>query len=288
MLARPENHSARNAELARYLATGHHDEDGWRRYEGQTSLEQMTAHSSALRTALLRRVAELETAGQMPAPPARSLDRFWLREKLRPMVEGFFTPDERPRILEFVENSVVFLTRDRVHRLLPELRWDHTAWSIARIWLDSINAPPLSEEAPGLLGLSEEQTCYVSLRYFADLELDPFADYVVHEVAHLFHNNKRRTIGLPPRGRCEWMLDIGFQRRELFAYACEVYSRIAARAAGQRARRELVEAFAPEAEGFADQLEPEELVDILRQAARARNGWRAILRRCSSGPRRAG
>lgn len=286
MTGRSDFSPAREAELARYLATGDHDEDGWRRYDGQTSLEMMTAHSSALRTALRQRVAELETAGQVLTPPAQCLDRPWLREKLCPMVEGLFTPDEQPRVLEVVENSVVFLTRDVVHRLLPELRWDHTAWNIARIWLDSIDAPPLSDEAPGLLGLSEEQTCYVSLRYFEDLELDPFADYVVHEVAHLFHNNKRHYIGLPPRGRCEWMLDIEFQRRELFAYACEVYSRIAVRASGQRARQELVEAFAPEAEGFADQLDPEELVDILRQAARARNGWRAILRRCSAARRR--
>lgn len=285
MTGRRDGSSAQDDELARYLATGHHDEDGWRRYEGRTAIEQMIAHSSALRTALLQRVAELEVGGREPSLPVQRLEASWLREKLRPMVEGLFVPDEQPPVLEFVEGSVVFLTADTVHQLLPDLRWDHTAWNIARIWLDSINAPPLSDEAPGLLGLSEEKTCYVSLRYFKDFEDDPFADYVVHEVAHIFHNNKRRYIGLPPRGRREWMLELEFRRRELFAHACEFYSRIAARASNRREREALVEAFAPRAEGFADQLDPHELVDILRQAARARSGWRAILRRCAPPPK---
>jgi hypothetical protein len=277
--------SARLEEIARYLATGHPDEDGWRRYEGQTSLEQMKVHGAALRRALLERVTELETAGQVPTPPASCRDRSWLREKLRPMVEGFFVPDDQPRVLEFVEGSIVFLTRDTVHQLLPELRWDHSAWNIARIWLDSINAPPLSEGAGGLLGLSEEKTCYVSLRYFKDFEDDPFADYVVHEVAHLFHNNKRHYVGLPPRGRREWMLELEFRKRELFAHACEFYSRIAVRASSPRERKELVEEFAPHAEGFAEQLDPNELIEILRQAVRARDGWRTILRRCAPAPK---
>lgn len=283
----PRDHSSdREHEIARYLATGHDDDDGWRRYEGPTSLEQMRVHGSALRSALLQRVAELEAAGEVPTPPAQCLDRSWLREKLRPMVEGLFVADDQPRVLEFVQGSVVFLTQGTVHRLLPELRWDHTAWCLARIWLDSIDAPPLADEAPGLLGLSEEKTCYVSLRYFQDLERDPFADYVVHEVAHLFHNNKRSYVGLPPCGRREWMLDIEFRKRELFAYACEVYSRIVARASNRREREALVAEFAPHAEGFADQLDPDELVDILRQAARAQSGWRAILRRCAPAPKR--
>lgn len=287
MPARPQRHSGSDAEVATYLATGHSDAEGWRHYPGQTSLEQMVAHSSALRSALLRRVAELEleATGHGPSLLAPPLEGSWVRDKLRPMVEGLFTPEDQPRMLDFVTGSVVFLTPDTVHRLLPDLRWDNTAWDISRIWLDSIDAPPLSDAATGLLGLSEEKTCYVSLRYFQDLELDPFADYVVHEVAHLFHNNKREYIGLPPRGRLEWLLNIDFRKRELFAYACEIYSRIATRATSPRERKQLVEVFAPEAAGFANELDPDELVDVLRQATRARNGWRAIWRRCVPTPK---
>ena len=48
----------------------------------------------------------------------------------------------------------------------------------------------------------------------------------MHEVAHIFHNCKRRTLGLPHSRTKEWLLDIAFVERETFAYACETYSRI--------------------------------------------------------------
>lgn len=50
-------------------------------------------------------------------------------------------------------------------------------------------------DAHRIVGLSEETTCYVSTDYFA--ATDRFADFVVHEAAHIFHKCKRRTIGLP-------------------------------------------------------------------------------------------
>lgn len=273
--------SATQSEIARYIATGESDDQGWYRYPGQSVVEQMVAHSSALRTALAERVIELESAGQVPDVPQEQRTNAFLRGKLRPMVEGLFMPVEQQRVLEFVTDSVVFLTRDNVHQLIRTLQWDHSAWDVARIWLDSIGAPSLSSSSSGLLGFSADMRCYVSLLYFADFEEDPFADYVVHEVAHLFHNNKRHRVGLPPRRRCEWMLDIDFRKRELFAHACEFYSRISRSGADRKQREQLVDVFAPRADGFADQLEPGDLIDVLRTAARARNGWRTILRECS-------
>ena len=74
----------------------------------------------------------------------------------------------------------------------------------------------------GNRSLSEETTCYVSPAYFG--EEDPFADVVVHEVAHIFHNCKRHKAGLRQTRRREWLLDIEFRKRETFAYACEAYA----------------------------------------------------------------
>ena len=65
-------------------------------------------------------------------------------------------------------------------------------------------------------------------------------DFVVHEAAHIFHNCKRQKIGLPATGRREWLLDIDFGKRETFAYACEVYSRILELGRSTSARRELL------------------------------------------------
>jgi hypothetical protein len=47
-----------------------------------------------------------------------------------------------------------------------------------------MGAPLLGPDAPKIVGLTEETTCYVSLAYFR--EGDPFADFVVHEAAHIF------------------------------------------------------------------------------------------------------
>jgi hypothetical protein len=70
-----------------------------------------------------------------------------------------------------------------------------------------------------ILGLSEETTCYVAMDYFRAQKR--FDDYVVHEAAHLFHNCKRKTIGIRETRRREWPLDIDYIKRETFAYACE-------------------------------------------------------------------
>jgi hypothetical protein len=77
---------------------------------------------------------------------------------------------------------------------------------------------------PGLLGLSQETTCFVTSRYLEGR--DKFDDFIVHEAAHVFHNWKREYAGLSFTRTKEWLLPIEFRKRETFAYSCEVYSRI--------------------------------------------------------------
>jgi hypothetical protein len=43
--------------------------------------------------------------------------------------------------------------------------------------------------------MSVGTTCFVSMDYFRANHR--FADFVVHDAAHIFHNCKRRTLGLP-------------------------------------------------------------------------------------------
>ena len=95
--------------------------------------------------------------------------------------------------------------------------------------------PKLSDEAPNIVGLSEETTCYVSPAYFSSQ--NEFADYIVHEAAHVFHNCKRATIGLKETRRREFLLDIDYRKGETFAYACEAYSCIVARGGTAADRR---------------------------------------------------
>lgn len=138
---------------------------------------------------------------------------------------------------------------------------------------------PLADDAPEILGFSEGTTCYVSLAYFR--ETNPFADYVVHEAAHVFHNCKRETIGLQSTRRREWLLGIAFSKRETFAYATEAYSRIVATTRNIRERRKLFAELCQGPMPNDDRVDVSEYVDILREAVDARNGWKHILRCCS-------
>jgi hypothetical protein len=113
------------------------------------------------------------------------------RKKVEPMVRGLFRRDEQETVLAVLEKSLVFLTVANIEQGLLGCTWPHSAWDPANLYLGSMDAPLLGPDVPKIVGLSEETTCLVSLKYFKTK--DPFADFVVHEAAHIFHNCKRRT-----------------------------------------------------------------------------------------------
>ena len=119
--------------------------------------------------------------------------------------------------------------------------------------------------------------------YFA--HRDRFDDFIVHEAAHVFHNCKRHTMGLPEARTREWPLELDFGKRETFAYACETFSRIVEGGPTRTARLALVAEVAQLPPPNSDGVDPEEYLDVLREAAGARNGWKRILARCAP-PRR--
>lgn len=195
------------------------------------------------------------------------------------MVRGLFRRDEQDVVLSILERSIVFLTPDRIDAVLRGREFLHSAWTLANLYLSSVGAELLSDDAPRIVGMSEGTECFVTVEYFADTE-NPFADFVVHEAAHVFHNCKRERVGLRATRRREWLLDVDFRKRETFAYACEAYGRILERAKRPAERSALAEEAArigPPAES----VEPGEYASILREAAGARNGWRRILAGCA-------
>jgi hypothetical protein len=200
------------------------------------------------------------------------------------MIRGFFPRAEQETVLALVERSVVFLTPSNIDATLRGCDWLGTAWDLATLYLGSLGADLLSEEACDIVGLSEHTTCFVSPVYFE--ESGPFADFVVHEVAHIFHNCKRQTAGLREiRGR-EWLLEVDFRRRETFAYACEAYATIVERARKLRDRAACAREFSRDVRVGDEQVDPVELADIVREASDRRNGWKAILARCTPSRRR--
>jgi hypothetical protein len=191
------------------------------------------------------------------------------RMKVAPMVRGLFPRSEHETMLDVLGRSVIFLTPATIGTVLKQTRWLRTAWDLANLYLASFGSALLSEDAPQILGLSEEMTCYVSVEYFR--AEDRFDDFVVHETAHIFHNCKRRTIGLREIRGHDWLLEIDFVKRETFAYACEAYSRILELGEGPPAQRMLLSDIEngsmPPKEHVSG-----EYVDILREAVVARNG----------------
>jgi hypothetical protein len=265
------------AEVDRFLLTGDYD-NHFEVWPGGTFVDRAKNGSAALRTALISTVQRAGNAGASAYPENANMDIFAC-EKFAPMVRGLFPQKEQAIILDMLERSVVFLTPATISAVLEKATWLKTAWNLANIYLPSLDAEPLTDSAPDIVGLSEETTCYVSMKYFSNN--DPLEDYVIHEAAHIFHNCKRETIGLQETRRREWLLEIDYFKRETFAYACEAYSRILELGETRSARSRLLSEHAEEAMPPDDRVEGAEYVDILREAVAARNGWKRILERCS-------
>ncbi len=197
------------------------------------------------------------------------------------MVRGLFPRAEQDRVLAMLEKSVVFVTSASIEAvLLADHGFDSTAWTAANLFLGSLGAELLGPAASRILGFSEGTSCYVSADYFA--EESPFADFVVHEVAHIFHNCKRDTVGLRRTRTKEWLLDIAFQERETFAYSCEAYGSIVARAKHAASRRDMAREFSGSAPFNPKSVDVSKVASIVVEAAAARNGWRVILARCAA------
>ncbi len=266
-----------DAEVRCYLTSGDYDSSfaGW---PGDNFVDVAQKATQRLRTALVEETLRRGHGfgSQVIVPDDLHA---WSRTKLSPMVQGLFPAAERSIILDTLARSVVFLTPENIVAVLMEQMWLSTAWDLANIYLASVGAPVLPQQASDIVGLSEETTCFVSMTYFEETE--PFADFVVHEAAHVFHNCKRATIGLDESRRKEYLLTIDYAKRETFAYACEAYSRIISVAAGIRQRQAALERHANASLPVDDRVDHDEYLDILGEAVCARNGWQKILKRCA-------
>ena len=102
----------------------------------------------------------------------------------------------------------------------------------------------------------------------------PYSDVVVHEAAHLLHYLKPRHYGLHVRRGQERFVDVDFCHYELFAFACEAYSRVVLRG-DRKSRISFAEKMREGAISFPRST-IEEVAALVMNAAHARNGWRVI------------
>lgn len=201
-----------------------------------------------------------------------------MRRKVEPMARGLFPHAEQDAVLGMLARSIFFVTTENIEALLLGHGWNHSAWDLADLYLGSLGAELLDAYALGLVGLSEETTCYVSPEYFG--EQDPFADFIIHEAAHIFHNCKRGRVGLRETRAREWLLDIDCRKRETFAYSCEAYARMMALASSPAERRRFADQFTGTMHISEERVDHAEVAEIVQAAVQARNGWKVILKRC--------
>jgi hypothetical protein len=267
------------AAIDHFLSSGNYDDILFQIWPGNSIIERSTIGNSALRSVLISAVlvrSELATVSACNDFSGLDLN---VRAKFMPMVQGLFPQNERTIILDILERSVVFITPATINMVIKKAPWLSTAWTLANIYLSSLGAKAFTDETPEIVGLSEETTCYVSMKYFN--HNNPYEDYVIHEAAHIFHNCKRELIGLPAIRRCEWLLDIDYAKRETFAYSCEAYSRILEMGENRSERIQLLSEHIEGPMPPDDRVDEDEYVDILRESVPARNGWKLILDRCS-------
>ena len=264
--------------VQRYIGSGDYAADS-HYWLGANYVEKEINHHVALRNGLLAEV-RIRAAGARPPALPDGLDLVgFTRSRVAPMVAGLFPAKEHEIVLGLLERSVVFLTPSNIEQVLTNEDCPSSAWDLANLYLGSLGRRGLDGKRAGLVGLSQETTCFVALTYFT--EEDRFADFVVHEAAHIFHNWKRQYAGMPYTRTREWLLEIEFRQRETFAYSCEAYSRILALGRTRADRDKLLDEYAVGSAPSDERVDGTEVVDILRDAVAGRNGWKRILARCA-------
>jgi len=263
-------------QIKHFLKTGESDAmpQGW---PGENWLIKAQNANRAMSEALIAEVQE-RSAG-LPLSMAPVLDcHAFTRGKVAPMVNGLFPENERTNVIELLEKSVVFLTADNISEVLQHSA-SKTSWDLANLYLLSIGGKLLSRKAPAIVGLNEGTTCYVSHEYFH--QQNRFADFVVHEAAHLLHNCKRSQAGLPRTRTKENLVEIEYCQRETFAYACEVYSRILELGISRKDRIKLAEEVEDDFVPPGGRVDLDRFYEALAAACGAKNGWSKILQFCA-------
>jgi hypothetical protein len=260
--------------IERFLRTG---EETWEGAgSGRFSLAQFKedeAYTRATKTAirnlfdLLANLLPAEARAILPVPPEA------IRQRIDPMVTGLVPGDWREVALrEITARTFVLNLPGTMAAIEAELStcFMGDAWRILWALFGDHGFKP-DDIAVGCDGLAGD---YAHVRWSAYQTKDPYSDVVVHEAAHMLHYLKPSHYGLGVRRGQERFVDIEFCHRELFAYACEAYSRVVL-----QGERKLRIAFAEKMLDAAFSFprgQIEAIAALVLRAARVRNGWRVI------------
>jgi hypothetical protein len=261
--------------IERFLRTGKETWDG--AGSGRFTVAAFNEHEAytrasktALRT-LFGLLAELLPA-EAPATP--QVDPETIRPRIEPMVKGLVQDDwQEVALRELTARTFVLNFQGARAAMDAELATSFMGTAREILWA-----------LYGDYGLKPEQidmgcdgVCageFAHVRLSAYESKDPYSDVIVHEAAHLLHYLKPRSYGLHTRRGQERFVDVEFRHRELFAFACEAYSRVVLRG-GRKSRIAFAEKMRDGAFSFP-RSQMEEVGALILGAARARNGCRVI------------
>jgi hypothetical protein len=269
-------HGLSASAIERFLRTGEETWDG--AGSGHFTREQIKQHEmyrQAAKTALRQLFDRL--AGLLPGELRMALPvtQESVRQRVEPVVRGLVPLDWQDIALrELTRRTFVLNFPGTQAALDAELStgWLRTTWQILWAYFEDHGLKPDQIEIE-YDGLSSGEFAHV--RWAAYETSDPYGDVVVHEAAHLLHYLKPEHYGLRVRRGQERFIDVEFRDRELFAFACEAFSRVRLR--GERkARVAFAARMREEAFSFSQEY-LEEVAALVVAAASARNGWRTIL-----------
>jgi hypothetical protein len=260
--------------IERFLRTG---EETWEGAgSGRFSLAQFKedeAYTRATKTALrhlLDLLADLLPA-EVQASPLVSPDM--IRCRIEPMVSGLVQADWRDvAVREIIARTFILNLPGTRKAIEAEFStcFMGSAWRVLWALFEDHGLKPDDIDV-GCDGLAGD---YAHVRWSAYQTDDPYSDVVVHEAAHMLHYLKPSHYGFHVRRGQERFVDIEFHHRELFAYACEAYSRVVLH--GDRKSRIAFAEKMMEAAFSFPRTQIKEVAALVLSAARARNGWRLI------------
>jgi hypothetical protein len=263
------------APLELFLRTGEETWDGAGSGRfSRAQLDQDDVFSQAAKTSLRRLFDRLGVLLPADAQLVPLVDQESIRQRVEPMVKGLVQRDWQDVALrELTRRTFVLNYQGTKAALEAELStgWLKTAWQVLWACFEDYGLKPagLQIECDGLSGGE-----FAHVRWPAYETADAYSDVVVHEAAHLLHYLKPEHFGLHLKRGQERFVDVEFRHRELFAFACEAYSRVVLQG-GLKARMSFAARMREDAFTFSlDHLD--DVAALVLTAAGARSGWRVI------------
>lgn len=261
--------------IAAFLRTG--DRDSKDTIPEGDTLEWMRGAQAKKqrRIAALRHLFTL-LASHLP-PHARAVPTVTaeaVRDLVRPMVEGLVQQDWQEVALNELSHRVFVLNHaTTISAMEAEISTTWIGEASRVLWLHfaDYGLAPRGIKL-GMDGVSAGT--YAHVRPSAQKRADPYCDVVIHEAAHLLHYLKPENFGLTVKRGQERFVDVRFDSRELFAYACEAYDSVT-RIGDRKERLRFAGLMSKDGSSFPKNGR-ERIAELVLAAASARNGWKVI------------